>query len=96
MEYISIMKTNTNWYWKQLENKESVIIATCTIFHTCLYVPTIKYVSDISRSLYNKKQARKDVQGYPIFISDADHDYNCDEIERRDKIDYKRYLHNVE
>ena len=37
-EYISTMKSNTNWYWKQLVTKEGIIIETRTIYHLCLYV----------------------------------------------------------
>ena len=50
-EYLSIMNVNKNWYWKKLGTTESVIIETHTIFYPCLYVSTIKNVSDIPRSL---------------------------------------------
>ena len=50
-EYPSIMKSNTHWSWQQLETKDSVIIATCTIFHPCLDVSTIKDVADIPKRL---------------------------------------------
>ena len=76
------MKANTNWYWQQLGTKEGVIIAICTIVHTLLDVLKIKYFADTPIILCNKKQARKAVQIHPIFISDADHDYILDEIER--------------
>ena len=59
---MSIMKFNTNWYWKQLGTKESVIIATHNIVHPCLDLQNIKYVEDITIILWNKKQARKAVQ----------------------------------
>ena len=83
------MKSNTNWYWQQLETKLSVFIAIHTIFHPCLDVSTIKDVSYIPRILCNKKQARKSVQRHTICISDAYHGYILDEIERRYHIEYK-------
>ena len=54
-EYPSIMRSNTHWSWQQLDTKDSVIIATCTIFHPFLDVSTIKYVADIPRSLWDSK-----------------------------------------
>ena len=69
-EYLTIMKTNTNCYWQQLENKKSIIITTHTIVHTCIDVSTIEDVADILRMLCNKKQARKDVQRHTICLSD--------------------------
>ena len=42
-EYLSGMKTNTKWYCQQLKNKYSVIIETCTLVHTGLYVSTINF-----------------------------------------------------
>ena len=63
--YVSIMRSNTNWYWQQLGTKDSVIIVTRTIAHPCLYVSTIEYVADITRSLCNKNNHRrlyKDIQ----------------------------------
>ena len=63
--YISIMRSNTNWYWQQLGTKDSVIIVTRTIAHPCLYVSTIEYVADITRILCNKNNHRrlyKDIQ----------------------------------
>ena len=80
---------------EKLGTKDSVIIETHTIFHTCLYMSTIKYVSDIPISLCNKKQARKAVQINKILISDAYHDYVLYEIERWYQIEYKK-IHNVE
>ena len=96
VEYISIMKTNTYWYWKQLENKESVIIETCTIVRPFLYVSNTKDIADITRSLWHKKQAQKAVQRLQICIPDSYHGYTLYETERRDQIYTKRNLCNVE
>ena len=56
MEYISIMRSNTNWHWKKLGTKESVVISTRTIVHPYLDVSTIKYVADILIILCNKNR----------------------------------------
>ena len=53
-EYISIKKSNTNWYCQQLGTNQSVIIATHTSFYPYLDVSTIKYVVDTLISLCNK------------------------------------------
>ena len=37
-EYLSIMKSNTNWYCKKIGTKDNVVIATRTIVHSCLDV----------------------------------------------------------
>ena len=50
-EYLGLIKTSKNWYWQQLENKESITISPRTIFHPCLDVSNIKYVADVPRSL---------------------------------------------
>ena len=51
VEYISIKRSNTNWYWQQIGTEASVIIETCTIVHPCLYISTIKDDADTPRSL---------------------------------------------
>ena len=38
VEYLSKIKSNTNWYWQQLGTKESEIIATHAILYPCLDV----------------------------------------------------------
>ena len=38
VEYLSKIKSNTNWYWQQLGTKESEIIATHAILYPCLGV----------------------------------------------------------
>ena len=38
----------------------------------------------------NKNQARKAIQGYPICLTDYDHDFILYEIKLRDKMEYER------
>ena len=49
--YLCIIKSYINWYWQKLGNKYSAIIEPHTIVHTCLFVSTIKFISDIPRIL---------------------------------------------
>ena len=84
------MKAKTNWYWQQHGKNKSFIISTRTIVHPCLEVSVIKNVADITRIIWNKKQARQAVQRQPIFIADADNDYILDKIEQSDYIEYER------
>ena len=76
------------WSQKQIgifnnSQKQSIIISTGTISHTCLEVSDIKHIVDIPRSICNKKQARQAVQSQPIFIVDGYHYYILDEIDIR-------------
>ena len=57
---------------------------------------TIKYTVYTPKSLRNINQAQKAVQIHPICISDTYHNYILYEKDRRDKIEYKGKLHNVE
>ena len=75
------MKSNTNWYWQQLRTKDVVFIETHTIFHTCLDVSNIKYVSDTPTRLCNEKQSHNYVQRHPIYIYYAYHHYIIYEID---------------
>ena len=64
-ECVSIMKANTNCYWQQIGTIDIIIIATCTIFHPCLDMSTIKYVEEIPRGLCNRNRRGmmyKDIQ----------------------------------
>ena len=49
VENLNIIKANTNWYWKQPVTKDSFIMATCTIVHSCLDVSTVKNIEYIPR-----------------------------------------------
>ena len=51
VEYLNMMKAKTNWYWQKNVNKQSVIISTRNIFHSCLDVSVTKYGSDIPSSI---------------------------------------------
>ena len=81
-------------YWKQLGTNQSVILSTCTIVHKFIEVSDIKNVAVINIIICNKKQARQAVHRQPIFISDSEHDYILEKIERRDYIEYERKIHN--
>ena len=54
VEYLGIMKSKTNWYWKKHGTNQSFNISNRTIFRLCLYVPVIDNVADIPRIIFNK------------------------------------------
>ena len=64
------------------------MVSTRNIVHPCLDVSVINNVSDIPRSICNKKKGVQAVQRHPIFIYDADHDYILYKMDRRDHIEY--------
>ena len=79
------MQENTNWYCKQHSLQQTIIVPTRKIIHPRLDVVIIRDVQDISKNVYNRIQAKKAIQRYPIFMTDDDYDYILDEIERREK-----------
>ena len=79
------MQENYNWYWKQQSLQQNIIFTTRTILHPRLDVVRIKYVQDIPKTSCNKIQAKKFIQRHPICMTDSDHDYILNDIERREK-----------
>ena len=77
-EYLSIMESKTNWYWKYNGKNQSIIILTRIIVHTYLYVSVIIIFEYITSIIHNKKQVLQAVQRQPIYIDDSYHDYNID------------------
>ena len=57
----------------QKNQKQVIIVPTQNIVHPCLDVVAVKYVHDIPRSIFNRNQAKQDLQRHPIFITDSDH-----------------------
>ena len=53
-EYLSLMKSKTNWYWKEHGTNQSVIISTRTIVSPCLEVSFIKNSAYITSIIRNK------------------------------------------
>ena len=48
----------------------------------------VKDVHDIPRCVFNRNQAKQDLQGRNICLTDSDNDYIPEWIELRDKIEY--------
>ena len=51
-----------------------MIVPTRTIAHPCIDITVVKDIADIPKIVCNKKQAQKEMQRFPIFITDADND----------------------
>ena len=83
-QYLCSMQENTNWYWKQQPQQQSIIVPISTIIHPHLDFITIRYVKYIPKNLCSGIQAKKSIQRYPIIMTNADYDYILDEIERRE------------
>ena len=67
-----------------------MITPTRKILNPCLDSTILKDIVDIPKRVCIKKQAEKSLQGSPIFITDADHDYILEKIMRIEQIDYER------
>ena len=86
------MQENTNWYWKQQPLQQTIILPTCKIIHPRLEVIIIRYVQDITKKICGKNEAKKSIQRHPIIMTDADYDYILDEIECRERNNFKRNI----
>ena len=56
----------------------SSIASTRNIVYPFIDILVVKDVSDLTASIWNKKQSHQDLQEHPIFIIDADHDYTLE------------------
>ena len=83
------MQEEANWYWEQKNKQQVIIVTTRTIVHPCLYVVAVKDVQVITRSVCSRNQSKKSLQRHTISLTDYNHDYILEEIERRDKFKYK-------
>ena len=59
--YLITIKSNTNWYWEERGNKDSVIIATRTIVHMCLDVLQLLKILHIYLIFYVIKNRNKEL-----------------------------------
>ena len=90
--YLSYIQENINWYWEQKNQQQVIIVLTQTIVPPCRDVATVKYVHDITKSIFNRNNSKQALWKSPICLTDSDHDYILEEIEQRDKIDLERNL----
>ena len=52
----------------------------------------VKDVHDITISVFNRNQAKQDLQRHAIYLNDSDHNYNIEKYICRDKIGYERNM----
>ena len=52
------MQENTNWYWKQQQLQQTIIVTTRTIIHPRLNVIIIRYFQDTPKNVCNSIQAK--------------------------------------
>ena len=55
-QYLCSVQDSTNWYWYQ---KQAIIVPTLKVLHSILDVVGITYFQDISKSVFNRIQAKK-------------------------------------
>ena len=79
-KYIESMQNNTKWYWGKSKQQNNMIVSTCTFVRPCLYVIIVTEVKHIPKNVYNRNQARKDLQRHHIFLTNSYHDFTLDEI----------------
>ena len=82
----------TDWYCKQQPLQQTIIVPTRTIINPFLDIIIIIYLQDIPKNLCSSNQAKKSIKRHPIIITDANYDYIWDEIERREKDWFERYV----
>ena len=78
--YIRCMQENINYYWYHKNQQQVIILTTRTSVHICIDVVTEKRVNDIPRSIFNRNQAKKDLQRHPFCLTDPENDYILEEI----------------
>ena len=86
------MKSKTTCYWEPKNNQSITILPTFKIAHTCIYVQLVLYTSDITRSVFNRNQARRKIPRYTICITDVYYDYILDKIICRYQIDFEIHI----
>ena len=52
------MQENTNWYWKQQQLKQTIVVPKRTVLHPRLDVIIIRYVQDILKNFCNRIQEK--------------------------------------
>ena len=58
-QYFCSMQENTNWYWKQRQLQQTIIVPTRTILHPNIGVIIIRYVQDIPNKICSRNKAKK-------------------------------------
>ena len=86
------MQVDTNWYWNQHPQQHVITVPTHTILHPRLEVIAVTDFHAIPKSLCTRTQAKKSTPRQSICLNDSDYDYILEEIGRREKIEFERYV----
>ena len=87
---MNCMKDNTKWFWEQSKQQKYINVPTCTILHPCLDVMEVTEAKKNPKSVCNINQAHKALQRTTTCITDYDHNFFLDKINRRENIEYNR------
>ena len=74
-QYLCSMQVKNNWYWDQHTQQQVIIVTTHTILYPRLEVNAITDIHNISKSVCNRKQAKKAISRHPICLTDYDYYY---------------------
>ena len=86
------MQVDTNWYWNQQPQQHVITVPTRTILPPKLEVNAVTDFNSIPTSVCTITQAKKSISRHPVSLTDSDYDYILEEIGRREKIEFERYV----
>ena len=86
------MQVDTDWYWNQQPKHHVITVLTRTILHPKLEVDAITDFHAIPKSVCSRTQAKKSISLQPICLTGYDYNYILEEIGRREKIEFERYV----
>ena len=91
-QYICSMQIDTNFYWHQQPKHHVITVPTRTMINPQLEVNAETDFNSIPTSVCTRTQGKKAISKHPIGMTDSDYDYILEEISRRDKTEFERYV----
>ena len=93
------MQVDTNWYWNKHPQQHVITVPTRKILHPQLEVNALTGFHEITKRVCNRTQTNKSISRHPIcltdsaiFLTDSNYYYILEEIGRREKIKFERYV----
>ena len=90
-KYLCSMQVDTNWYWNQKLKQHFITVPTCKILHLQLEVNGVIFFTQYPQ-VFVPGHKKKSMSRQPFCLTDSDNDYNLEEIGRREKIEFERYV----
>ena len=73
-QYLCSMQVDTNWYWDQHPDQNSITVPTRTIIHPQPKVNSVRYFHAIPKIVCNSTHAKKSISRQPTCLTDSDYD----------------------